>query len=1167
MALTYNYSVGLKTGLKTIQQAIDRIAIDLKGSPVIEKDITVTVDRGVYPGFKIPRGTLIPLLAVGFQLIIRSEDNFFPVIDGLASARGVHVGADVDGANPNVVLRGLRFQNFSVGIRATLNSHNIIIRDCMSTNNTNVGILVEQCSNTILSNNIITNGDYGVVARLCKNISLLHNTVLMNGTVGKGLGAIWAQLTGQLHMIGNVAWNMTEEPTLILFQEDLEARSVVSNFNDFVRTGDSLIGIEQKNSLPSSPRKRREIFGLNEWRGLGFRNPNGKPLDYQSISQDPKFLQVIKGRNKKNGLYIDLSLLPISPVLGIVPSLYFDTASAATWLPSYVDAVDLLSSDILQSTRLTTGTAAGANEKRSNSGFFGQDVFLSPRNLDPNKDCDVDPLNDLIFKQLDLWFPRLKVGFFSSHEREYYLYAKKHCRFLGECAVTEFRMPASLLSDRPIKVSVGGKNIRDPRYIDLRGDLAVLYHFDLDIQDGTEEFEIQGEIRKWNKTAQAFSYFPTHYRFKIHEGRTRFFIPPDYEPKGPVILTDDVSSLTDSDELSNREYTVQWDEEEQRAEVLFANDTNQILNGQFDKFLGETGATPYGWSAVNAYVELGYMFSGFKSVMGDNACRIAPGGSIRQMVPMTSGNWSFSWHNLSTATNTFTTTSGDPANTYYSATLYDADYDSIGVVYSGVFHSTGDWTRNYVTFGMDDVNSHVVPEVVHPLMDLGNHPDVPEIATFADIVIHNAATEDSDVDLWVDAIQYEEDIRPSMYHRKVRFHEMTVEYETEDSEEFVDYRQAIAPVRNRMSQGFLYIPEIPAAMYGGPKITHVTTLFDLRWPQGRSEVIPWARITGKDKLRHKKVFNTVPEKSKSVIEPAHATFIPVSLHVTPDEIIARQDDKTGEGFEITCANENGNPYALGLYFARIKEPLGRFPGWLHKRFLGANEQLGSEILSKLDSAGASQLLWVPPDSRSISYVGNVPRRPKGSSGDRISSIEVNYRVNDDYHGNVIVLNDEFAPLDTVSSVTNRNTYKPSYSRETSIIRIKYPPAPGSVQVIVGGRNLIETFIDSPNSDQFYVDYTSSQIILRGRVESAVVEYLPTYAFVNIGNPYQILFYHDQLFGSYTGPITVGYDALIDLEVFIGYPNEDNSIRTTVPLVAQNYLVSRARHVNTLSAEY
>ncbi|MHA2062791.1 MAG: NosD domain-containing protein [Candidatus Thorarchaeota archaeon] len=1145
----------------------------MKDAVTIDSDIVINVNSGIYPGFKIPRSSLLPLLGTGRQLIIRSNGNFFPVVDGGFSPTGVHVGADVESANPNVVLQGLRMQNFSVGIRATNNSHNITVKRCIVSNNTNAGILVEQCTNTQLINNVVTNGDYGIVTRLCKNIALIHNTVLLNGTVGSSEAAIWAQLannygggttdTGKLYMLGNVAWNMAGN-TLILFQEDLEEQAVVSNFNDWVRSGDNLIGIEKKGYVPTTPRKRRPVVTLKEWKSQGITsNPDSSPLDSKSISQDPKFLQPIRGRNKKNGVYVDLSLMPVSPVLGIVPSFYFNTTAANTWLPSYVDPSDL-STDILNNARLTAGTAAGANEKRSNSGYFGQDIFINPRDLNPRKDCDVDPLRDLIFKSLDLWFPKLTPGFFSSHEREYYLYARKNCRRLGECAVTSFRLPARVVPDRPVKVSVAGENIEDPRYIDIRGDVVLLYHFDLDIQDRTEEFELQCWIRKWDNTTDGFTYFPTHYRFKIYEGTTRYLIPPDYVSKGPVVITDDTSAPTDAEELSNREFRVQWDKEEQRAEVLFANHTNGLLNPQFGQVYGAGEATPYGWAATNSTVFTGAFFGTHRPVMGDNMCKVSASGSISQIVPITSGNYAFSWHAMATSGNSSVNLPNGTGDFLYEVRFYDADYDDTAYYVSGSYRTQEEWIRPYITFGGPDPNENKTVVINHPLSGVANHSFVPEIAAFADLRLINPGNDT----LWVDATQFEQETKPTPYHQLPSLVDSTIEYETSDSEEFTDYRQSLSPIRNIFSQGFLYIPEIPAAMYGGPRIDLITTLYDYKWQDGRTRILPWARLTGKDKLRHKSVFNTVPEPPKPRIEVSHPTYVPFDIRVIPDEIVARQGNKNGVGLQAHCVNEEGNPFSLGNFFARLTEPQGRFPGWLHKKFFGAKEQLGFEVITQLDSAGAAQMLWVPPDEKTVMFVGDAPKRPRGGiEEDAISSVEVNYRAHIDFHGNVIVLDGNYNPLPTTDTSTNTNVYKPSYSQNRSIVRLKYPPTPGTVRVILGGKFLTETFVDTPDSDQFFVDHGGSQIILRGRVDAVTVEYRPSYVFINTSNPYRIQFYHDQVFGTYTGPVVIGYDAVLTLTMYVGFPTTSEFTTTSVPLIAQNYLTSQERHINSLSAEY
>jgi hypothetical protein len=61
----YHYTVGVNGGLPSIQSAIDRIAADVQTLAPVTEDFIVTVDRGTYGGFKIPAGTLTPLLTSG----------------------------------------------------------------------------------------------------------------------------------------------------------------------------------------------------------------------------------------------------------------------------------------------------------------------------------------------------------------------------------------------------------------------------------------------------------------------------------------------------------------------------------------------------------------------------------------------------------------------------------------------------------------------------------------------------------------------------------------------------------------------------------------------------------------------------------------------------------------------------------------------------------------------------------------------------------------------------------------------------------------------------------------------------------------------------------------------------------------------------------------------
>jgi len=1174
--VTYNYTVSSASGYKTVQQAIDSIAAELEDSPVLTGDITIQVAAGTYPGFIFPRGTTLALLGTELRIIIKSAGNFFPVFDGRLNPSEQYVGADLDSANPNVTIEGLRFQNFAVGIRATNGSHKVKIKNCIVNDNTNVNILLEQCNNSAVLQCVITNGDFGVVSRLCKNTALYHNSIFLNGSVGNADAGIWIQLandygsgladTGKAYIVGNVIWN-TIGPAAILFQEDIELKAIVSNYNDLVKTAETLIAIEKKAYVPDKPRERKNIASLSEWKDLRIlSNPDSSILDAKSISQDPKFLQVAKSKTKQNGLYIDLSLLPISPVLGLVPSFHSELAQAVIWLPSYIESSEFRT-DIVNNLRNSGTTAAGANDKKSNSGFFGQDVFISPRDLALTKNCDIDPLRDLIYKRLDIWLPKIRKGFFSSHEREYYLYSKKACRTIGECAVTKFKLPGTVITTKPIKLSVAGENVEDPRYIDIIGNELILYHYDLDIQDGTEEVELQCYIRKWQSNVSGFIYSPVYYRFKISQGTTKFYLPPDYIPDGPVVITDDRSAPNDNDRLANREFKLVWDTEMQRTEIIFANNSNLAANCQFDRFAGSDAYRPLNWNSQNTYLYSGQGYN-IEPYVGDYVCVVEPAGYLEQLLPIDNNAHAISWHAKAGAitgiTGFFVTGNYNVSpedNSYYICKFYDSTYQWLGLDLSGIYTVNPEWTRYFITIG-SGANADKTIEVDCDVSGISINNFIPERSAFCSFRLVNNV----DYNLYVDGFQYEKAEKPSIYHRKFRLSELTVEYETSSSKEFIDTRLAMSPVRNSFSQGFIHIPEIPASIYDGPLNPNVTTLNEIRWPLGRKLIIPWARLNGKDKLRRKTVFNLIPEKHSDIIKPYHISYQPFDIILNPETIVCRQGDTNGVGFTIQVSTSEGNPYAGGKYAVGISEPLARFPGWLHKRYLGANEQLAPTINGKLDSAGSSSILWIPPDETVIQFAGQVPTR-RAATYDQITSVELNYRANPEQHGNVIILDGSYNKIPTSASRAFRTIYRPTYSQNFSIINLNYPATPGSVKVIVNGINLLESYLANPDSDQFFVDYQSNKILLKGRIDEAIVEYVPSYVFINLANPYRLQFYHEKLFGSYTGPITIGYDALIDLSIVVLKPNGVDTITKTHTITAQNHLVSNFRQFNTIALEY
>lgn len=1162
--VNYTYNINADGPISTLQGAIDAIALDLLDFPKIEDDITVNVGQGVYAGFTIPNGALMPLLGTPYRVIIRAGGKYFPVIDFNQSPDGQYVGIDIGSANPNVTIIGLRVQFFSIGVRAGINSHGIKVQNCILSNNRNAGIFYEQSNRAQAIQNVIVNGSYGIVVRLCKDSALLHNTIFLNGSIsndtGKALSAIWASMgpdygsgstdSGKLHMIGNIAWN-TSGPCVTLFHSDLENRAIVSNWNNFTLSSKDYIVLEDKVFVKGNSTIPRRVYStLTEWKATG--------NDTNSRSDDPKFIQPVKLKKGKNGLVIDLTILPSSPVLKLVPSFYVEPTLTSTWLPSYVDAQDL-SKDILGNPRLRDGTAAGCNEKASSAGFFGMDVTTSPLDLGLTKECDIDPFNDIIYKKLDIIFPKIKTGYFYSYEREYYLYSKKECKYIGELAHTSFELPAQPVSTLPMNVYVRGVKITDFSYIDIRGRQLVLRHKDLDISDGNETIELQCWIQVWKDNG--FSYQNTHYRFKINEGRTRFFLPEKYVPKGPVVITDDVTNFGDYQKYSNREFSVVFDEEENRSEIKFHNYSNKFYNAQFDQKLTSSGnPVPTSWASVNTIVSTGEY--PHYQVVGDYVAKVYPAGYIKQRVEVNTGNSALSWHSCAKDINGTNTP-------FCDLTFYDINNNALNYTITNSFTPEETWKRYYITLGKESNYFNTVTGFdTMPIEHIG-HFQIPNKSKYVDIAFR---TQDdtfvSNGYIAYDALQFEHTDVPSFYNRKFRFNELTVEYETSDTDFYIDTRQAIAPTRNLINQGFLYIPEISAALYNGPTDGLVTTLFDWRWPEGRKGILPWARTVGKDKLRKRvdNLFHDSPQRTKSLAVPVHGTAYPFELSITPEEPTCSQLCTNGVGISIQCLGTDGNPYSLGIFYAYIRDLNQKFPGYLSKKVYGIKEQLGPSAYGQLNNAGVACITWLPPEENQILYVGSVPSKRYTKGGSILSSIELPYPCNLTNHGNIIILNSSDRIIPTKDLYPSVGVYSASYSRNTSVVQLEFPIVPGTIRVFIEGTEYTEIPTNNPDSNQFYVDYIRSIIYLKGKVKETYIEYVKSFITVNEANPYRILFYHDKVFGTYTGPITIGYDATVKLEVHIQYPDSNSYFTRSFNLVAQNSLSTRDSTINTSALE-
>lgn len=1150
--IKYLYNIGTIAGYDSIQHAINSIEADLDLGDPVTQDIIINVSDGTYPGFTIPDGALLPLLGTTYRLIIRSAGNYFPIIDFNRSVETQYVGIDVGSANPNVTIEGLRLQFFSVGIRAALNCHNIKISKCIISNNRNVGIFIDQCNNTQILQCVVSNGDFGIVTKLCKNIAIIHNTVFLNGSISTQEGvtksAIWCQQArdygnseyGTLYLIGNIAWN-TSGTCLTLFIDDVERGSIKSNFNDFV-VGDSskFIALEDCAFYEGAQASQRRFYNsLSAWKALGY--------DSQSISEDPKFFVPVRINSAKNKHAIDLNLLTVSPALGRVPSFFTDSEQVGLWLPVYVDSADL-AKDILNNPRQQAGTAIGANDRASNAGFFGQDILTSPISSENAASCATSPLLDLIQKKLDLWYPKYKAGYFYSYDRDFYLYSKKRCEDIGYLCQTVFNLPSKIDTNRPIKVYVNGKRIEDSSYFDIRGHQFILYHKDLNIINWNEEIEIQYYVSAWGDLG--FSYVETYVRFKIREGTSRYFLTEDYYPRGPVVITDDTTYPTNKDLFCNREFKLLWDSIEQKTEIIFSQNSNLITNPQFTYNFGEA---PIGWDTIDATVTTGK--PELQAVAGRYICELKVGDYIQQYVPTVTGESTLSFYAAALSGN---------RNLHYALSFYDTYNRDLGFVQTGAVSVSNDWKRYYITFGLTGSTNPPIADQDYP-HEFITHIDVPDPASLLKVKLHTPLSNTGDV--FVDAIQYELTSNPSTYHRKFYGNELTVEYETSSDEYFTDYNQSLSSSVSSITDGFLYIPELPASLFGGPRNPAVTTLHEREWKAGRKELLPWARLYGKDKLRKRVIFHTYPQNKYGITAPVLYTPSIKELSLTPSVPVALQGTQSPIQFSIFAVDRDNNPMARAKILVTITDHNQKFPGFLFKKKYGAKQQLGQSCYGLTDGAGAILLEWIPPSIEDSSISSKVPIPTSlTTEGQKISFIKTKYPVNLDYHGNVIVLDSNGNQLLTQSTNLNKGVYAPSKRNNYSVVRLPYPIVPGTI--ILGINNILytETQNANPETNQYSVDYENSIITISGAHSSVTIEYIQSFVFINQNDPNKIQFYHDKVFGSYEGNITIGYDFIIKLTANITDDSVNTNVTKSFDLLAANYLTSSFNQKSDLYLE-
>lgn len=1207
--LKHFYYVGVDQPHQTVNQVLDILAEEIFGGDTLELPKTtfndggnvniMLIGGGMHQPFKIPDNLTTVLADNGRFLVIRRQEFisagvldttslpvFMPETSGAADVpiADKAICMNLGNNNPNVKIRGLRAQNSVMGVHVGFNSHNTYIERCFITNCSNAQVYAHDLDGLYVNNNVLVGGEYGLVAKFCGKIRAYHNTVFVDGSTAlskkakAGVVLQGERLFGvtdpsKTYFLGNLVYTVGA-PAAIFYKIDADAGRIVSDYNDFFNPEGTLVQLRQDTTqVEGEPeiiwKEYKTLAAWNAAAPLG--NQENIGVDTHSVSMHPLFIQNLSKLGAAGTSILDLSLISNSPLLEKVPSWFFTTD--ANYIPTDFDETSIINRDALLNHREKPYTAIGANDAPSVNGYFGQDIFTSPLLLDPEKNCDLDPLQIISVQNVDMLYPAINSGYFWSHERPYYLYGRKGASQIGFLAKTVFDIPAFVATAKDVSVKIQNEEV-DAADWDVVGRQLVVYHRNYGVKSYEDEVQLECQILNWDN--HGFYSQNAYYVLKIKDGETSFVLPDDFEPGAPVVITDDRVSLLDPVDVVRREFHVKFNKERQENTIEFFQPRNLIENSMFT--VTSTYQRPAYWDTAHHFTGEVFMLGPTFSYYGDTCAGIQMGANmgwlgsnhinIEEGKPLT-----FSWHSRVPTDMGVTGGTG-----HWKVRWYDhEDNVSVHDDLSGDFYMTETgYNRYYLTVGESDtvVDEHIDHPDSTSLVQVAQFTSFPSGVSKAQLIIsgQEESTLTGDAFFLLDAAQAEYDSQPSYFHPEPSLDLMTVEYETDPTGIFIDKRMNITSVFNENPNGFLYIHDMPATLWGGPQAEDVTTLNEYRWPIGRIFHLPWARLHGKDKLKQKVWASEVPNEPLDIISPWVRTKYPTETFMVPETLYAVQNTGDMAGFNIRVTDEEDNSYALRKYTLSIYEPNDNFPGWLTKRHLGAKEQLGMTTFGRLNSNGAVSQCYVPPENEMVRYVGPQPKPSKALpalSGlvDNVSSLKVAYNVNLENNGNITVRGENGHKHATHGTKEVAGDYFGNADKDKVRISLEYPPVFGSVKIKHNNVEMLETQGD-PQEGEFFINYPFAQVELAAGLELGFpfkISYLPKYAYPDPFDTNNIIFHHEHVFGNYSGPIEVDYDAEVFLEIRVEQPLTGEFVGT-FPIVIQNPKLGELTD-NSLSLEF
>lgn len=1101
------YKVGLNQQYRTVGAAVDALINDQGFTPFTAEQEIRIVESGVYPPFQVPASVLTPTST--HRLKISASSGVNATISGRLVPDRAHFGAAI--SSPYTTVEKLRIRDVSKGLVFANGANYGKALQNRVENCSNVGLWADQVSYFLAAHCALIENNVGLSVTAGQEMALIHNTIYQRQ--GKTAGIFWDIVDGYVYIYSNNIVCL-DHPCL-KFPRNQWADKLLADWNNYWSPGSSVV--VQQDVDGNGTLFDTHYVGYQQWTNQGNQ-------DYHSMSTDPAFVNEEPAAEYPD---LDVRLLAGSPLAR--GSIYWGDDEAVSYLPSHVAKADLIVDRDGASRNIVTEfgqeindrvqlvdleysvTTVGAFNLPVKTDYFSADIFAEDASGEGKS--VVQRSAQAYADHVECWFPRVHRGTFWIRDREYYLYAQKAGLTLQDVAVTSWNTSVHLIGST-VRAFIGETEL-DQSSFDVHGPKVLVKHKDLDIESMNQQVRITGEYYEWNSSNHSFIKKTIEMYLRLRDGETKYILPTEPKDAGPIVVTDDTIGRLDDRSLLQQQFRVERTEE--GVELKFRH-RNMLLNPDFHYGID----APADWIMTSDVGRLTSVVGSTRPCRGGKFLVLTGGPDTGKYVGQA--------------------VSVDPDQQYYLS-LYARGsgslqvqvdyYDPLSRELTGYTRSVAlqdsSWERLGVSIGSQ--TSSVIGQVT---ADVGRSLEAVPMHTGAAYAMVKLSSDTGHVD----CVQLEEGFVPSKFTSLPRGGDMTIEYESSDAL-FHQAELALNPIRNANHAGFLYIGSVPARQFDTGAPVDATTLSDWQWGKGRTDVLPWAKLHGINKLRRVVQWNTddnfqVPRESS----PGLPIGGPSEVTMFPSRVVARQG-QSGEHFTVDVRDSDGNPYAHERVTLELFTENGAFPGYLSTKKWGYHTQLGQKITGYTNERGQMSVKFIPPGSDRVEYRGAAPSSTGSldTGSDKIvpySYVDVPYTVSPFNHGNPTI-HQEDGTIVTIAGRTTVSRIWPEVQNGHAVYDLTGGyPTPNSVLVQVenstGGLSypLEESRNEVLGSSHFFTDYEDGRISIKGTTRApARIIYKPRSIWRDPRFP-QRLYFDAAYLNALTGDLVVRYDGLSKL---------------------------------------